>query len=373
MRVGVVGCGVVGSAITYRLSKLPELEVLVYDGRSPQHLESTGAALGVLMAVSCSKLKGLHLKLRLESLALYEHLIPELIANTQIEIPYNRNGILQLFFDEPELARWHTTKAVRAKKGLQLEIWTRERLVEQFPELALAYSQDSGQQTIGAVYSPEDRQLNPVLLTQALLQGALQNNAKIHFESPISGFKTQQSGDRTLVTHLCTQADEVPVDWIVIAAGLGSAPLTQSLQQPISLGPVLGQALHLRCPVPIRPNAPVINGGDLYLVPLNDHELWVGATVEYLASATDTKIEPQPELLAELKQKAIALYPPLAHGETLQSWQGLRPRPNERAAPVIERLPGYENVLIATGHYRNGVLLAPVTAERILSFLQEKI
>jgi glycine oxidase len=49
---------------------------------------------------------------------------------------------------------------------------------------------------------------------------------------------------------------------------------------------------------------------------------------------------------------------------------GLRPRPSERAAPVIEQLPGYQNVLIATGHYRNGVLLAPITAKKIQAFLE---
>jgi glycine oxidase len=375
VRVGIVGCGVVGSAIAYRLSKSPELEVLVYDGRSPQKLESTGAALGVLMAVSCSKLKGRHLKLRLESLQWYERLIPELIAHTQIDIPYNRNGIVQLFFDEAELARWHTTQTVRAKQGFQLDIWDRNQLVDQFPELAHAYALDSGHQTIGAVYSPEDRQTNPEILTQALIQGSIQNKTQVHFESPVSGFCTQPvgDGDRSQVTHLCIQGDTVSVDWVVIAAGLGSAPLTQSLQQPISMGPVLGQALHLRCTEPMRPNAPVINGGDLYVVPLNTHELWVGATVEYLAAETDTSIEPNPDLLEELRERAIALYPPLANAEMLQSWQGLRPRPNERAAPVIECLPGYKNVLIATGHYRNGVLLAPVTAEKIWSLLQEKM
>jgi glycine oxidase len=312
------------------------------------------------MAVSCSKLKGRHLKLRLESLKLYECLIPELVEHTQIDLPYNRNGIVQLFFDDAELARWYTTKTVREKQGFQLDIWTRSQLVEQFPKLANAYSLEGGQQTIGAIYSPEDRQINPVLLTQALLKGAVQNNAQIYFESPVSAFRTQSVGDRQQVTHLHTATDDIPVDWVVIAAGLGSAPLTQSLNQPLSMGPVLGQALHLRCAEPIRPDSPVINGGDLYVVPLNTHELWVGATVEYLASETDTDIDPDPKLLEGLRQQAIALYPPLAQSETL-----------ERAAPVIERLPGYENVLIATGHYRNGVLLAPVTAERIYALLQE--
>jgi glycine/D-amino acid oxidase-like deaminating enzyme len=67
--------------------------------------------------------------------------------------------------------------------------------------------------------------------------------------------------------------------------------------------------------------------------------------------------------------EAIALYPALAQGTILETWSGLRPRPMERAAPVIEPLAGYRNVLVASGHYRNGVLLAPITAVRVGDWL----
>ncbi|MCY7282629.1 MAG: FAD-dependent oxidoreductase, partial [Cyanobacteria bacterium CAN_BIN43] len=56
------------------------------------------------------------------------------------------------------------------------------------------------------------------------------------------------------------------------------------------------------------------------------------------------------------------LYPALADGTILQTWIGLRPRPHNRPAPIIEPLSGYRKVFLATGHYRNGVLLSPATA-----------
>jgi glycine oxidase len=370
VRVGIVGCGVVGAAIAYRLSKIPGMAVLVYDGRKPDRLDATGAALGVLMAVSCAKLKGRHIKLRLESLTLFEELIPELVERTGIDIAYNRQGILQVFFDQAELDRWYTTQAVRQKKGFQLEIWSKEQLLEQFPELISAHSLEGNESVVGAVFSPQDRQLNPAVLTQALVQGAVQNGAKFHFNTPVSGFRSQSLDNHHQVTHLHTSQNDVPVDWIVVAAGLGSMPLTQTLKQPIPIFPVLGQALHLRCPEPIRRDSPVITEGDVHVVPLNDREVWVGATVEYPHFETDVSIDPNPEDLERVRLRAIALYPPLARAEVIRTWQGLRPRPHERAAPVIERLPGYQNVSIAAGHYRNGVLLAPVTAERVLTFLQ---
>jgi glycine oxidase len=368
VKVGIIGGGIVGAAIAYRLSKMPGVAVQVYERNCPKDLESTGAALGVLTAVISSKLKGKHLKLRLESLRLYEDLIPELVERTRLNIPYNCHGILQLHFDTVEFERWVKTQSVRLQKGFTLERWSRQTLVQRFPALGEARSLDTGAIAVGAVYSPQDRQVDPKLLTEALIQGAIQNGAQFHFGTPISSFGLATGEKPQRVTHLCTPQDTIPVDWVVVAAGLGSAALTQSLEQPIQIRPVLGQALHLRCPKALPLDSPVIYGDDVHLVPLSQDELWVGATVEY--PEAEMPLEPNPSDLEQVRQRAIALYPALADAEILRTWQGLRPRPDERAAPVIEPLPGYQNVLIATGHYRNGILLAPITAQKIQAYLE---
>jgi glycine oxidase len=370
VKVGIIGSGVVGAAIAYRLSKTKNLQVQVYERHSPKHFEATGAALGVLMAAISTRLKGKHLKLRLESLVLYETLVPELEQRTGLDIAYNRNGILQLCFDSAAFERWEKTQRVRQQQGFTLERWSQQQLFQRFPELAEGRSLETGAIAVGAVYSPQDRQLNPAVLTQALIQGAVQNGAQFHFETPISAFRMQPSEGQNRITHLCTAQNAAPVDWLVISAGLGSAALTHALDQPIPLQPVLGQALHLRCQKPLPLNSPVINGCDVHLVPLNAHELWVGATIEFPSENADLSLKPNPADLEQVRQQAIALYPALADAEILRTWQGLRPRPSERAAPVIEQLPGHQNVLIATGHYRNGVLLAPITAEKIQRFLE---
>jgi glycine oxidase len=368
VKVGVIGGGVVGAAIAHRLSAIPNLEIQVFEQNPPHHLEATGAALGVLSAVSCSKLKGKHLKLLLESLRLYETLVPELIESTGLQIPYNRHGILQLFFDAEDFERWHKTQAVREKQGFVLEHWSQQVLARRFPELAAARSLETGAIAVGAVYSPEDRQLDPMVLTQALIQGAVQNGAQFHFNAAISNFRVEACEGLKRVTHLCLGKDASAVDWVVISAGLGSEALTQALDNAIQIRPVLGQALHLHCPQAMRGDSPVINGGDVHLVPLSEDELWVGATVEFPDGAP--AIEPNPADLERVMMQAIALLPPLANAEILRTWQGLRPRPEERAAPVIGPLPGYQNVLIASGHYRNGVLLAPITAQKISAYLE---
>ncbi len=162
---------------------------------------------------------------------------------------------------------------------------------------------------------------------------------------------------------------QIDVDLVVIAAGLGSTPLTAQLQQPVSLGPVLGQALHLRLNQTLgNPHfQPVITGDDVHILPLGGGDYWVGATVEWVPDAGE--LVPQVETIEAVRQQAIAFCPQLADAVLVKQWFGLRPRPQGRSAPIIGPLSGYPNVILATGHYRNGILLAPATALEVLRFV----
>ena len=152
---------------------------------------------------------------------------------------------------------------------------------------------------------------------------------------------------------------------MVLAAGLGATPLTAALQRPVPIQPVLGQALQLRRAAPFPFPYPVVQGAAVHLVPLNARELWVGATVEFPVEGTCKPPQADPAQLEQVRLQAIALDPTLADAEVVRSWSGLRPRPQGQPAPVIQALPGYTNIILAAGHYRNGVLLAPITAETV--------
>jgi glycine oxidase len=144
---------------------------------------------------------------------------------------------------------------------------------------------------------------------------------------------------------------------------LGSTQLL-SPHAAIDIQPVLGQALQIRLPKPLgNPDfQPVIVSEDVNIVPCGGNDYWVGATVEFPVEGVVTA---QEECLERLKQVAISTCPNLAQGEIIRTWQGLRPRPNQRSAPVIDRVGVNKRVLVATGHYRNGILLAPTTARII--------
>lgn len=362
MRVGIIGCGVVGAAIAFELSQTHQ--VTVWDARGEHQWQATGAALGVLMAAITPKLKGKHLQLRLDSLKLYETLIPELEAINKTSLPYNQRGILRLCFDGDELNRWYKTQQVRAKQGFRLDILDREQLLQAYPHLGAAHLWESNVPVVGAIYSPQDRQVDPVSLSAALITAAQQQGATFYFNTPVTEFESLPEQDPPCLTHICTAAERYPVDWVIVAAGLGSMPLTTTLNQTVPIYPVLGQGLHLRRPTPLTDPMPVVNGDQVHIVPLNASEVWVGATVEF-PSKEGGAVEADPVQLKGLHQRGIALDESLAHASILRTWSGLRPRPHERPAPIIERLPGYDNVVVASGHYRNGVLLAPITAQKV--------
>jgi glycine/D-amino acid oxidase-like deaminating enzyme len=342
--------------VAYELSHHPDLGITVCDRELPAQA-STGAALGVLMAAISQKTKGRAMQMRLESVRRYETLVPELEAATGRSILYNRQGLLHLCFAADDLSAWENLASVRQGQGWQLQLLNRAQVQAMYP-----YIQHP--ELVGAVHSVDDRQVHPTDLTLALVAAASQRGVQFHFGSTV---QTITPNNQVLTDRGC-----LPADWVVIAAGLGSTPLTQALAATVDIRPVLGQALRLRLPGPLGESAmhPVITGNDTHIVPLGGGDYWIGATVEFPnATAIEAMPEANPALLEQVLQQAIAFCPALANGDLLHQWSGLRPRPCGRAAPVIEVLPGYDRILLATGHYRNGVLLAPATAVAISALI----
>lgn len=342
MRIVVIGCGVVGATIAYELSRISAFKVTVLDQQPPAQA-ATGAALGVLMGVISQKTRGRAWNLRQTSIRRYRSLIPELAA-AGYSVPWNAQGVLKLGFGAEDWQKWDALISDRQTQGWQLERWDLQTLGDRCPQI---HHPD----LTGAIYSPQDLQIDPTALTLALVAAAQQNGVDFRFNAAVTSLTGQ---------GVKTGAIDVPADWIVIAAGLGSTPLTQDLAQPVEVQPVLGQALRLKLSQPLATFQPAITGNDIHVVPLANSEYWIGATVEFPDAAGAVTAEAA--RLEEVLQGAIAFCPALASAAILHTWTGLRPRPHQRSAPIIEPLAGYSNVFLATGHYRNGVLLAPATA-----------
>jgi len=351
--ISIIGCGIVGATIAYELSCSNEYTIDVYDRQQPAQA-ATGAALGVLMGIISQKVKGRAWNLRQESILRYRSLIPELERLTGLKIPHNCQGIVKLLSPEEDLAKWEQLITTRKQQEWQLELWQASQITAQLPQINPDFRGT-------AVYSPQDLQVDPVALTNALVMAAKMGGVNFHFDRSIE-YITADSPDSCDI--FTPDLPNVASDWVIVTAGLGSTGLL-SPHAPIEIQPVLGQAFQIRLAQPLGDTdfQPVIIKDDVNIVPCGANEYWVGATVEF---PVDGLVEAQAECLERLKKTATDACPDLVKGTIVRTWQGLRPRPNHRPAPVIDRVGSNNRILVATGHYRNGVLLAPASA-RIIS------
>ncbi|MGD1853296.1 MAG: NAD(P)/FAD-dependent oxidoreductase [Leptolyngbyaceae cyanobacterium] len=363
-RIAIVGCGIIGATLAYELSRHSDLEIHVIDQETPAQ-GSTQAALGVLMGVISHKVKGRNWRLRRDSIERYKTLIPELEEILGQPIPHIQ-GLLSLCFDPEQIPRWQSLQAKRETQGYPLEIWSPDQLRQRCPQI-------DAQTVSAAIYSPQDGQVHPRKLTLALIEAAKRRGVIPHWQSPVLALSKRDG----YCSQLQLPDETLDIDWVILSAGLDSADLSQLGSEPLPMIPVLGQALEIELDQPLghADFQPVISGHDVHLVSLGQNRYWLGATVEFPPGGDEAKLPldvelaPDPERLEQLRQLAIGYCPAVADAKILRQWSGLRPRPQGQGAPVIKPLAGYENVILATGHYRNGVLLAPATAMTVAELL----
>lgn len=219
MHVVIIGCGVIGAAIAYELSQVKDLKVTVIDKHLPAQDASTKAALGVLMGIISHKIKGRAWLMRQTSIQRYETWIPELEALTGRTIPFNRQGILSLCFEQENLTEWEKLAEIRHSQGFSLEIWDAVKLKKLCPQI-------DNKKVISAIYSPSDRQIDPTALTLALVDAARQYGVTFSFGVEVLGI-TPSPSDGTGVEEgrpyhqVETTAGKISADWFVVAAGAG--------------------------------------------------------------------------------------------------------------------------------------------------------
>jgi glycine oxidase len=352
INISIIGCGIIGATIAYELSRSTnDCQIDVYDSQPPAQA-ATGAALGVLMGIISQKVKGRAWNFRRDSIRRYQTLIPELEQATKIKIPHNE-GIVKLLSPEEDLSKWTQLATTRHEQEWELALWNSRQINTNLPQIDRHF-------TGTAVYSPQDLQVDPVALSNALVAAAKLNGVKFHFDRSIESIVADNPDSCDLLT---TDLPNIISDRVIIAAGLGSTSLLAP-HAPIEIQPVLGQAFEIRLSQPLgNPDfQPVIVSEDVNIVPCGDNDYWVGASVEF---PVDGVMVADPACMERIKEIAFATCPDLAKGEIIRTWQGLRPRPNHRPAPVIDRVGKNQRILVATGHYRNGILLAPATARII--------
>jgi len=215
-------------------------------------------------------------------------------------------------------------------------------------------------QVTGGYFYPEDAQVDNRALMQALRTAVQDRGINIQPGISVEGFIQQQGR----VVGLRTSAGEKQAEHYVLATGAWAGELL-----PIPVSPRKGQMAALRVPAGYSQPQPlkrVLYGEQVYIVPRRDGRIILGATVE------DVGFTPRntPAGIAQILTAAIALYPELANFPIEETWWGYRPAtPDE--LPILGA-GSCENLTLATGHYRNGILLAPITAKLVADHVQGK-
>ncbi|MBI1785770.1 FAD-dependent oxidoreductase, partial [Candidatus Sumerlaeota bacterium] len=167
-----------------------------------------------------------------------------------------------------------------------------------------------------------------------------------------------KEGDRVVGVELA--GEKIFARWVILAAGCWSG-LLPGLDISVPTYPVKGQVLLLQSATPIFQHT--LHSVGIYLAPRYDGRIIVGATEEHEAGFDKSVMA---EAVRDLLDRAFRLVPAAREAKLADSWAGLRPGTPDRR-PIIGL--GVEGLILATGHFRNGILLAPLTARRVTEFI----
>lgn len=345
----IVGGGVIGCAIAYHLADAGAKVTILERGEVGG--EASGASAGILAPLELTMERGPLLDLCLASMPLYPSLADALREETGIDVEYLRSGILRVALSDEDANDLHAL--VERQRPLGMMEWVGvEALRRLEPRLAAAR---------GGVYSPHLHQVNPHRLTQALAQASVARGAALRQGVAVTGFVT--NGSR--VSGVRTDDGRMTAGHVVLATGAWTAALGRRLGVSLPVKPMRGQMLAFAdFSSPLRH---ILLGEDRgYLAPKANGFLFVGSTVEDVGFRKNTTARG----LAGLRRMAVTLVPSLAYAEVASDWAGLRPgSPDD--LPILGPVPGWEGLSVASGHFRKGILLAPITGRLMTQWLTQ--
>ena len=337
----VVGGGIIGCATAYDLAKAG-CRVTLFERATPG-AEASGAAAGLLAPVGDTRRSGHFQKLALDSWARYPDIARELRDVTGVDVEHMTTGTLYPIYTREELvgAQEQTRFPLSKEMGMRVVEGTELRDMEPWlsPEIP------------AALFVRGDHWVNNQRLVTAYASAAAGRGVGIRTGVEV----TQLTAEGSRVTGVVAAGERVAADRVLLAAGAWSGPLAATLGLNLPVVPVRGQMMAVSNVPPLLRHA--VHGHQGYLTPRPSGELLIGATVEHVGFERAMT----PEGLAHLVNGAIAVVPELRRRPITRTWCGFRPgTPDDM--PVLGPWPGVEGLYVATGHYRNGILLAPATA-----------
>ncbi len=341
-RVIVIGGGVIGCLTALYLHRLGASPVILEKGTAGQ--ESSWAGAGILCPIHPWLYPDSFTHLIDDSLSKYPALNEMLLEMTGMSMQWLRSGLLIPLFEDDRIHHRDDALAWSKRFGWQVE--------ELDARQARAHEPTISEQVSGALLWPEVGQVrNPHLL--AAVRTAL-DICRVPVREQAEVSTIQEHAQAISVT--LTSGEAIRADAVLLAAGSWSGALARQIGLTLPVEPVKGQIVLLRDkPGRVRH---IIKHDDAYMVPRVDGHILVGASMErvgFRAGTTDAVVD-------QLLDAAYRITPGLKDADIVQKWMGFRPGSPD-GMPYLGPVEGHPGLWVATGHYRNGVALAPGTAD----------
>jgi glycine oxidase len=356
--VVVIGAGVIGCAIARELA-VRGLSVITVERDSPGR-RATWAAAGMLSPFGEAGAGSAFLDFADDSLRRFGPFAHGLHDESGIDVEYRTSGKLHVSLgdDDGELQRLAAEPTATRFDVSLLQADAVRRLEAELTERVTT-----------ALLIGRDHRVNNRLLAQALLASAAAAGVQFRTANPVAALVTRHgsvSGVRL------ASGEQLTAQHVVLAAGAWSAQI-EGLPRPVPVRPLKGQMFSVdsRARAPERPSEPmlrrVLYSRRCYIIPRDDGRLLVGATVEDVGFRKGATLRG----IAGLMAAAVELLPAIAELPLVETWAGFRPgTPDGR--PILGQDPDVRGLIYATGHYRNGILLAPATAACVAELITEQ-
>ena len=352
--VVVVGGGVIGLSVARALARKQVGSVVLVE-RGELGREASFAAAGMLAPQAEANVADKFFQLCCRSRDLYPTFAAQLFEETGIDIELDRTGTLYCAFTEHDRAELEKRFEWQRRLGLPVEQLTSREARELEPSLS--------EKVLSGLRFPLDIQVENRHLLRALIAASEKLGVKICANTTVESLRIE----RGKVAGVTTSQGFLNTRNIVIAGGAWSSFIkTENAAPQLHIEPVRGQMMCFGAHTTLARH--VIYSPRGYIVPRRDGRLLAGSTTE----AAGFVKEVTPAGLESIRRHALEIVPGIADLKLADSWAGLRPRAADEL-PVLGKTGETDGLFFATGHYRNGILLAPLTGELIAALIADNV
>jgi glycine oxidase len=352
--VVIIGGGVIGLAIARELALKRVGKVMLIE-RSQPGREASFAAAGMLAPQAEADAVDDFFRLCCRSRDLYPAFAQGLLDETGIDVELDQTGTLYCGFSEHDLEELHHRFDWQMRAGLPVEKLTAKEARQLEPRI----SENVG----GALRFPRDIQVENRRLLTALKTANERSAVTLVTNTEVTSLRVEQGK----VVGVATPAGFVSSKNVVVAGGAWTSLIgTGDRVAPIRIEPVRGQMICFEPAAAVARH--VIYSPRGYIVPRRDGRLLAGSTTEEVGfdkGVTEIGVE-------SIRSRAVEISPQISGLPIADSWAGLRPRATD-CLPVLGAAPETKGLFYATGHYRNGILLAPLTGELIARLIADNV